>query len=483
MSIRHLISIAGSALIITGAFMLAPASIAAVYRESDDVVALLGAAVLTLLLGYSTRRVAGDPDEITNREAFAAVAFSWIVVIAAGALPYLFSGALPSPTDAVFESASGFTATGSTVVADPGALSHGILFWRSLTQWLGGMGVIVLVVALIPSLRIGGMHLTSAEAPGPTPERITPRFSATARTLWLLFVGFTVVETVLLVLVGMTPFQAVTHSFTTISGGGFGTEITSMAAFSPAAQWVVVAFMIAGGTSFALHHRGLRRPISYLRDAEFRLFMLVILGASAIVIIGTWGGAVLTTVRDGVFTVVSIITTTGFVTADYGLWIPGMHVLLVGLMFIGAMSGSTSGSVKVLRVEVVARSIRASMRRLVHPRSVRTVSVGGRSIEPLAVSAISSYLLLYLLAFIGGTLALSVIELLSGSGDLGLVSSVSAVATSLGNIGPGLDAVGPTTTFAVIPMFGKWLLALIMVIGRLEILPVLILLNKESWRR
>lgn len=367
MSKRRLAFIAGTVGQVVGACILGALAVTLVYREWAGAVPLLAAAATGVGVGTIARRVAGAPDELSHREAFAAVALSWLGAIALGALPYLLTGSIPSITNAVFESASGFTATGSTVVTDPATLPHGILFWRALTQWLGGMGFVVLVVALLPKLGVGGYFLTEAEAPGPTAERITPRFSDTARILWTLFVGFTVVQSLLLVIGGMTLFEAVTHSFTTLSGGGFGTDARSMNALSAYAQWVVVVFMIVGGTSFALHHRALRKPLEYVRNAEFRLFMWFVVAASVFVIAGTWGGAIHDTVRDAVFTVTSIITTTGFVTADFALWAVPLHVLLVGLMFVGAMAGSTSGSVKVYRLEVIGRSIRARMRRLVHP--------------------------------------------------------------------------------------------------------------------
>jgi trk system potassium uptake protein TrkH len=483
MSFRRIAFIVGTALATVGIALASPLLIAVLYREWDDVVPLLLSIVVTMAAGLVIRRSTRGVDDITTREAFAAVALTWFAVITFGALPYLTTGSLGSVTDAIFESASGFTATGSTVVADPANLSHGVLFWRSLSQWLGGMGVVVLVVALLPRLGVGAIHLIDAEAPGPSAERITPRLRDTARTLWILFVGFTALESLLLILTGMVPFDAVTHSFTTVAGGGFGTDAHSMEAFSAAAQWIVVVFMIVGGTSFVLHYRGLRRPIEYVRSAEFRLYIGFVVVASAFVVVGTWGGAIADTVRDATFTVTSIVTTTGFVTADYGTWAPPLHILLIGLMFVGAMSGSTSGSIKVFRLEVMARSIRAIMRNLVHPRSVRVTSAGGKVLDPATVRSIGSFFLLYVLTFLGATIALGVIELVGGTGDLGLVTTTSAVATTLGNIGPGLEVVGPTTTFALIPDLGKWLLAFVMVVGRLEILPVMMLLNREAWRR
>jgi trk system potassium uptake protein TrkH len=472
--------VVGAVVAITGGFMLTPASVAAIYGETAVMEALLLAAAITATIGGALWWHLRDHRNLSTVQAFGAVGLSWFAMSAFGSLPYLLTGSIPSVTDAFFESASGFTATGSSVVADPATLTHGVLFWRALTHWLGGMGVIVLAVSLLPLLGVGAVMLAKAESPGPDPERVTPRFSETAKRLWLLYAGFTLAQTVLLAVGDMNLFDSIAHSFATISGGGFSTSAKSIGGFSAYSQWVVVTFMIIGGTSFALHYRGLRQPRNYVRNSEFRLFIFILVLAAAAVVLGTWSATSHLRIRDAVFTVTSIITTTGFATADFGVWIPTLQVILLGLMFIGAMAGSTSGSVKVFRIDILWSSGRARLRRVLHPRGVFVARVGGKPISDDLARSIRVFVVLYLLIFMTGTALLGAISSMIKA-DMDVVSTASAVAASLGNIGPGLGSVGPTFTYAAIPNPGKWLLSVVMIIGRLEILPVLLLARPEFW--
>lgn len=462
--------------------MLIPVVVSLIYGEVRDAGLVLLSAAITTFVGIAVWRALGRSKDLSVAQAFGAVGLAWFAMSLFGALPYLLTGSIPTLTDAVFESVSGFTATGSSVVADPGTLSHGILFWRALTQWLGGMGVIVLVVALLPLVGVGALHLAKAEAPGPTPERVTPRFRETAKRLWLVYVAFTVIQVVLLTAGEMTLFDAITHSFTTLSGGGFGTRAESIGAFSAYSQWIVIVFMVIGGTSFVLHHKGLRNPVNYLRNAEFRLYVGTLVLFSAAVAVGTWHSSVHTTIRDAVFTVSSILTTTGFTTADFGLWASAPQLLVLGLMFIGAMAGSTSGSVKIFRLEILWSAGRAHLRRLLHPRGVFVVRSGGSPVQDDVVRSVRIFVVLYLFLFMTGTALLGVIDSVGNSG-MDMVSGASAVAASLGNVGPGLEQFGPTHNFSTIPDLGKWLLAGLMIVGRLEILPIMLLFTREFWRR
>lgn len=472
--------VVGAVVAITGGFMLTPALVAAIYGETAAMEALLLAAVATAAIGGGVWWRLRDHRNLSTVQAFGAVGLSWFAMAAFGSIPYLLTGSIPSVTDAFFESASGFTATGSSVVADPATLTHGVLFWRALTHWLGGMGVIVLAIALLPLLGVGAVMLAKAESPGPDPERLTPRFSETAKRLWLLYVGFTTAQIALLAIGDMNLFDSIAHSFATISGGGFSTNAKSMGGFSAYSQWVSIVFMIIGGTSFALHYRSLRQPRQYVRNSEFRLFLLILVLAAAAVVVGTWSTGPHLGIRDAVFTVTSIITTTGFATADFGAWIPTLQVILLGLMFIGAMAGSTSGSVKVFRIDILWSSGRARLRKVLHPRGVFIARSGGRPISDDVARSIRVFVVLYLLVFMTGTALLGAISS-TVKADMDVVSTASAVAASLGNIGPGLGSVGPTYTFAAIPTLGKWLLSVIMIIGRLEILPVLLLFSPEFW--
>lgn len=462
--------------------MLAPFVVSIAYGEWSDTLSLTISSAITVALGVIVWHSFRQAKDLSVVQAFGAVGLAWLVMAAFGALPYLLTGSIPSITGAFFESASGFTATGSSVVADPAQLSHAILFWRALTHWLGGMGVIVLAVSFLPLVGVGAMQLAKAEAPGPIPERVTPRFRETAKRLWLVYAALTALQIVLLAFGEMNLFDATAHSFATISGGGFGTRADSMASFSAYSQWIVVVFMIAGGTSFALHYRALRSPMHYLRNAEFRLYMLVLLGFSTAVVVGTWDSSIHTTVRDAVFTVTSIVTTTGFATVDFGAWRPVLQLVVLGLMFVGAMAGSTSGSVKVFRLEILWSAARAHMRSYLHPHGVFVTRSGGESVTDDVARSVRIFAVLYLFAFMSGTMMLSIISAIANY-DIGLVSAASAVAASLGNVGPGLDAVGPTNNFAAIPDLGKWLLSFLMIFGRLEIIPIMLIFTREFWRR
>jgi trk system potassium uptake protein TrkH len=419
---------------------------------------------------------------LSTADGFAVVGLAWIAMTLFGTLPYVFTGEVGSFTDSLFETAAGFSTTGASVVPDPAGLSHGILFWRSLTQWLGGMGIIVLSVAILPLLGVGGVQLARAESPGPAPDRLTPRFSETAKRLWLLYVIFTVVEAGLLWAAGLTLFDATNHALTTMSTGGFGTKADSLAGFTDVSQWIVIAFMFIAGTSFALHFRALRKPIEYTRSSEFRLYVTILGVASIVTIIGTWASPLGDSIRNSIFTVVSIVTTTGYVSADYELWPIVLQVTILGLMFVGGMAGSTGGSVKPFRLGVLVSAARSDLRKTIHSRGIFPVRLGRDPVPDEIVRSVQSFFLLYMFLFMTGTVMLALIIDVMGA-DLGIMTSISAVASSLGNVGPGLGDVGPTSNYAVIPGPGKWLLVFLMIVGRLEIYPILLLFTRDLWRR
>lgn len=482
MSFRSLFHIIGVVVAAVGLAMLAPTAVALVYREWGVATQIALAAAVTAGIGLAARHTFESPRRLSTREGFAIVGLSWFVISVFGTLPYLFTGEIPNLTNAFFETAAGFTTTGASIVPDPAELSHGILFWRALTQWLGGMGIIVLSIAVLPLLGVGGVQLARAESPGPTPDRLTPRFRETAKRLWLVYVGFTVAETVLLWIGDMTLFESIAHAFTTMSTGGFGTDVRSLGAFSAYAQWVVIAFMVIAGASFALHYRALRRPAAYLDNAELRIYLGILVAAAIVATVGTWGGAVAATVRDAVFTVVSLVTTTGFATVNFGAWPVALEILVLGLFFVGGMAGSTGGSVKPYRLGVLYEASRADLRRVIHPRGVFVVRLGKDPVPEDIVESVQSFFLLYMFAFMTSTLVMGILE--SGLGvGLDLVTSASAVASSLGNVGPGLGAVGPTSNYLVVHDTTKWLLSFLMILGRLELFPVLLLFTRELWRK
>jgi trk system potassium uptake protein TrkH len=462
--------------------MLVPTAVALGYGEGRDAAGIAAGAAITMVAGVAAWRLVGRPGELTAREGFAAVGLSWFAIAVFGSLPYLLSGALDSPTNAFFETAAGFTTTGSSILEDPGALGHGLLLWRALTQWLGGMGIIVLSIAILPLLGTGGLQLAKAESPGPTPDRLTPRFRETAKRLWWVYAGVTAIEVVMLTLGDMTLFEGVAHAFTTMSTGGFGTDARSLGGFSAYSQWVVIAFMVIAGTSFALHFRALRDPREYARHSEFRLYAMILAGATVFFLVGTWGGEVAATIRASAFTAVSLVTTTGYATADFGEWASALQIAAVGLMFVGGMAGSTAGAVKTFRLGVLTSAGRADLRRIIHPRGVFMTRLGHDTVPDAVVASVQSFFLFYMFLFMTGTLLMGVIDSAAGSG-FDLATSASAVASALGNIGPGLSEVGPSANYLAVPAAGKWLLSFLMIVGRLEIFPVLLLFTRELWRK
>jgi trk system potassium uptake protein TrkH len=483
MSWRHLLHVIGAVLGAIGLSMLAAPVVSVMYGEWSDIPGLLLAAAITSLVGFGLWRIFDRPGELSTREGFAAVGLAWIALALFGSLPFLFTGAIGNVTDAVFEASAGFTTTGASVVPDPGLLSHGVLFWRSLTQWIGGMGIIVLSIAILPLLGMGAHQLARAESPGPMPDRLTPRFRETAKRLWVVYLVLTAVETGFLWAGDMTLFEAVNHSFTTMSTGGFSTNSGSLGAFSAYSQWIVILFMTLAGMSFALHYKVVRRDWkAYFKSVELRVYLSIVAIAAALMVVGTWGGSVATTIRDAVFTSVTIVTTTGFATTDFGAWIPAMGIMIVGLMFVGGMAGSTSGSIKTDRLSILYEASRTDVRRLIHPRGVFITRVGKTAVPDLVVETVQTFFLLYMFAFMTGTFLMAIVVSLSGA-NTDVVAIVTSVATSLGNVGPGLGEVGPTGNFLGIPWAGKWLLASLMIVGRLEILPILILFNREVWRK
>ncbi|HJQ77351.1 MAG TPA: TrkH family potassium uptake protein [Acidimicrobiia bacterium] len=473
----------GSILIYVAAAMLVSAGVSLVFQEYDSAAQIGLAALITGVVGFGTRRLVERPTSITVKQGFATVGLAWFVFSLFGALPYLITGSIPTISDAVFETASGFTTTGASVLADPGVLPFGVAFWRGMTHWLGGMGVIVLGVAVLPLLGTGGMQLARAESPGPTPDRLTPRFRETARRLWLLYAVISVIQLLFLIAGDMSGFQALIHTMATMSTGGFGTEPDSLAGFSAYTQWVVAVFMFIAGASFALHFRAWNRPIEYLRNVEFRLYTFIVLAAGVVVTGGLLADMETgEAIRAGFFNTISVITTTGFASTDFGLWRPALLVMLVGMMFLGGMAGSTAGSIKTYRIGVLSKAAYADLRRLVHPRGVFITHFGQQKVSEPVIEAVQSFFLFYMLIFMTGTFGLAFIDANLSEG-LDLVTATSAVAASLGNVGPGLGDVGPASNYASLPDLAKWLLASLMIIGRLEIFPVLVLFTPDLWKR
>ena len=480
MSARAALHIIGLIVAAVGVAMAASGVVALIYSGSDAL-ALFTAATIAVVIGLAANRLTTRPKDLTIRESYLIVTLAWVSAAVFGALPFWFAG-VASPLDAFFESISGFTTTGASIFPDPGSLSRGILFWRSLSQWLGGMGIIVLVVAVLPFLGVGGMQLFRAEVPGPTPERLQPRIRQTASILWRVYVGLTAAQAILYLFGGMDWYDAVTHAFATMPTGGFSTRTASIGAFSsPYIQYVTVIFMYLAGVNFSLHYRALRgRPQSMLADEEWRFYTLLLLTAIAILlgahlVSGTYD-TLEAAFRASAFQVVSIGTTTGFATADYVAWPAVTQGVLFFLMFVGGMAGSTGGGIKTMRLWAALKQGVMELRKHLHPRAVVVTRVGGKVVHEGVMLNILAFMLLFVASFVLGAL------LLAGLG-VDLVTAAGASAAAIGNIGPGLAGVGPVENYAWMPGLGKVILSLLMLMGRLEIYTVLVLFHPEFWRR
>ncbi len=468
--------ILGWLLVGLGAVQLLPASVALLYGEPavPYVASACVAVVFGLPLGLSGR----TPDRrLRARDGFVVVTGAWLLASLFGALPYLLTDQL-QPVDALFESVSGFTTTGATVLSGLDHAPRGLLLWRSLSQWLGGMGIIVFAVAILPLLGIGGMQLFKAEVPGPVASKLTPRISVTARRLWLIYAGFTGAAFAGLWLAGLDAFDAACHAFSTLSTGGFSTRDASVAAFQNAGvEWIVSFFMLLGGINFVLHYQVLAgRAGRAFRDAELRYFLLTIAVASGLL---AWLIAADTPdgpLRKAVFQVVSIITTTGLGSVDFERWPELTQLVLVLLMVLGGMAGSTSGGFKSLRALLLVRALRANLHRGIHPHAIQHVKYGGRPVGAEVMNATTAFLVAYILLVAAATAVVA-------TAGYDLVTCVSASVSAVSNIGPGLGEVGPTDNYAHLPGYVKLALAACMVAGRLEIFTVLVLLQRGFWRR
>lgn len=420
-----------------------------------------------------------DFEQMSAKDGLAIVGLAWIVLSGIGALPLWLSGAVSSFTDAYFESASGFTTTGASILTNIEALPRGILFWRSMTHWLGGMGIVVLFVALLPSLGYNAFHLYRAEAPGMTAERILPRIKETAKLLWEVYLLLSLAETFLLMIGGMTFFDAACHTFGTMATGGFSTRNASIAAFGPFVQWVIIVFMFFAGMNFMLHVQALMgKPLSLFRNEEFRYYLGLVLVLAPVFALVLWvTNAAEYPLRHGVFQVVSILTTTGFTTADFNAWPHVLRFGLVVIMFIGGCGGSTGGGMKVSRFVLSVKIAMKSIVQGIFPNLVSPVRFNGRSISQALVTGVAAFFILYMMLFFTGTLLLLAFE------NCDIVTALAASAASLSNIGPGLNMVGATQNYAWISIPGKWVCIVLMLAGRLELYAILVLFLPVTWKK
>ena len=483
----------GLLLLFNGGFMLLSALVSLIYKDGVTFQIFL-AGIITLLVGVVsmvfTRR---HKKEINKREGYIVVSFGWVIMSLSGTLPYVLTESIPSFTNAFFETMSGYTTTGASILNDIEAVPKGILFWRSLTHWIGGMGIIVLAIAILPLLGIGGMQLFAAEAPGPSADKLHPRITDTAKRLWLIYFGYTAAETLLLSVAGMSFFDAINHSLCTLSTGGFSTKNVSIAYWNgqPLIQYIIILFMFLAGTNFVLSYFAFKGKIQkVIHDEEFKLYFKFIaiftiiaaviiyfradISKSSIVHPMVWGEAE-SAFRHGLFQVLSVITTTGFVTADYTLWTPFLVVLFFGLMFLGGSAGSTSGGVKVVRHLILIKNSFLEFKRTLHPNAIIPVRYNNKAINRFIVFNVLAFFILYMLSFIIGALVFSMFE-------INFKSAIGLAASTLGNVGPALGDFGPVNNYAALPPLAQWWACFLMLIGRLELFTVLILFTPFFWR-
>ncbi len=481
LNIKPVFHVLGFLVMLLGLMMFLPLVLSLWYGD-NAFSGILYSIFITVSIGFLVYKSTGKPKDLSIRDGFLIVGLGWFFMALFGAFPFYLSNAISTFTNAFFESMSGFTTTGASILTDIEALPHSLLFWRAFTHWIGGMGIIVLSLAILPMLGIGGMQLFKAEVPGPTADKLTPRIHQTAKILWLVYVGITLSEVLLLKIGGMSLFDAVCHSFATMATGGFSTRNASVGAFNSSYfDYVITLFMFLAGANFALHYKFLIGKFSaHFRDIEFRTYLFITLSATTVITLSNYYHEIYSSFssafRYGIFQSISIVTTTGFGTADYEKWTPIAQITIFILMFIGGSAGSTGGGIKVIRMIVIFKQGAIALKKLVHPNAVIPLRIGKRVIQRDIIYSILGFFILYVLLFI-------FVAITMASLGLDIMTAFGASASCLGNIGPGLGNVGPTDNFAFIPAAGKWILSIAMLIGRLEIYTVIVLFTPDFWKK
>ncbi len=489
MNIKTILNILAAMLGLTGVTMLLPALIAWGYNE-PDLVGHLKSSAICVLIGLPVWFFTRKSRSLNSKDGFVIVTLAWILVALAGAQPFYLTGTIPNFTDAWFESMSGVTTTGASIIGNietlPNlvngieSLPHGVLFWRSFIQWIGGMGIIVFTIAILPLLGVGGVQLFKAEVPGPVAQKIRPRVREAAKILWLVYVGFTFVQVLLLGLAGMPWFDSVCHAFTTISTGGFSTQNASIAAFSnPLIHYIIIFFMFVAGVNFTLHFRAITGNYkAHLKDYEFRVYLSIICIATLLIFFNIssansdWSH---NSFLISLFQSLSILTGTGYATADYELWpFFSQHLLLI-IMFFGAMGGSTSGGMKIARIILLIKYAGTETRRMLHARAIIPIRIGDRFISDEVIRNTLGFSLIYLSIFVLTAFVLTAF-------NLDLLSAIGASASAIGNVGPAFGAFGPTDNYALLHPIGKWMLTICMLLGRLEIFTIMVLFSRTFWK-
>ncbi len=489
-----IVQIMGILLVFNGAFMSVSALTSWYYDEtvvlSQLVTAFLVVVIVGILMMFFSRN---HPKDIGKKEGYLIVTTGWIIMALSGSLPYLMTGTISGFTNAFFETISGYTTTGATILEDIEVMPKGVLMWRSLTHWIGGMGIIVLTIAILPMFGIGGMQLFTAEAPGISTDKLKPRITDTAKRLWLIYFSFTAIETLLLHLAGMSVFDAVNHALSTVSTGGFSTKNASIAFWNGNywIEYIIILFMFMSGTNFVLFYFAFKLKLKkFIQNEEFKWYAAIVIIATIIsfTAVYTLGDLTLSstdhpmnlgsfeaTFRHCLFQVVSVITTTGFVTSDFTAWLPFVSIFFFGLFFLGGSAGSTSGGVKIVRQVFLIKNGILEFKRMLHPNAVLPMRYNGKSVDQKIVYTVLGFFILYMLSFIVGTLVMSLL-------GLDFMSSVGAAASSLGNVGPAYGIVSPVDNFNGLPQLAKWWSSFLMLLGRLELFTVLILFTSYFWK-
>ncbi len=469
----------GILIVFFGVGMMFPALISLYYQSGYTEHFILSGCLVSSLGALLMYWAGGVPKQLSHKDGFLIVALAWLVLSILGCIPFLATGVCDSIIDALFESTSGLTTTGATILTGLDHLPHSILFWRSMQEWLGGMGIIVLAVAVMPLLGVGGMQLFRAETPGPVKNKLTARVTETAKVLWYIYLGMTLVAALSLWFAGMGLFDAVNHAMTTVAIGGFSTHDASIGYYdSPLIRGLIIVFMLIAGINFTLHFAALRRGFfitTYLQDDEFRtyvkwlLFLIVLITLLTVLSgKGTWD--------EALFNTVAVATTTGFAVSDYAAWPPGTGMLLLLAMFVGACAGSTGGGMKVVRVLLLFRQGKREIRRLIHPHGIIHVKIGEQRVQGTVVEALWGFFVLYMVCF-------AMISTLVAVSGVDMTTAISSAAACLTNTGPGFGDVGPASTYASMPDMAKAVLMFGMVLGRLEIFTFFVLLVPEFWRK
>jgi trk system potassium uptake protein TrkH len=452
-------------------------------KEYSFANSLLILSVATLLLSFLIRKNILPTRKLSTIQGFGAVGISWILISIYGTIPYLLANIKLSYIDILFETISGFTTTGSSILTNIEAVSASLLLWRSTTQWLGGMGIVVLTITVLPLLGSGGINLFKAESPGPTADRLTPRFQDTAKLLWGVYSGLTLLETGLLYFSGLSFYSALNHSLTTLSTGGFSVLNSSVSEMTQSAKWIIILFMFIAGISFTLIFKSFQDFKSLLESTEFKFYSFIVVASSLIFIPKTLAvsSSLLEAVNTAMFTSLSLITTTGFTNADYEVWSVDYRAFILGLMFLGGMAGSTAGGLKTIRVIALLKSVRNEIRKILYPNAIFKIRMSKSALPEKMIESVQTFFILYVAIFVLGTFALSATSSISGI-NLSFEGILSSVASAMNNIGPGLNEVGPTQNFAFMDSMSKLVICFLMIVGRLEIFPIAILFYKKTWK-